>query len=52
VQKSRKIIRCLQNGSDWKFRQLSYENIPGSGEEGLASSGRSFLLGILLPTLF
>jgi hypothetical protein len=38
-------FHCLQNGSDLKFRHLSYINIRGNGGGGLVSSGRSFLLG-------
>jgi hypothetical protein len=52
VKKLRGFTTWLENGSDLKFRHLSYINIRGNGGGGLASSGRSFLLGISLPTFF
>jgi hypothetical protein len=52
VKKLRGFIVWLKNGSDLKFRHLSHVNIGGNGGGGLVSSGRSFLLGNLLPTFF
>jgi hypothetical protein len=52
VKKLRGFITWLENGSDLKFRHLSHVNIGGIGGGGLVSSGRSFLLGNLLPTFF
>jgi hypothetical protein len=50
VQNLRGFVTWLKNGSDLKFRHLSHVNIGGNGGGGLVSSGRSFLLGSLLPT--
>jgi hypothetical protein len=52
VRKLRGFVTWLKNGSDLKFRHLSRVNISGDGGGGLVFTGRSFLLGNLLPTFF